>query len=220
MPGSPESLSWNAIETVLLDMDGTLLDLRFDNWFWQQHVPAAWAKAQGVTLSAAQAALRPRFDAARGRLEWYCIDHWSGELGLDIAAIKRAVREQVAWLPGAERFLARLGRAGKRRVLVTNAHPETLAIKDRQLGLAAHLDDMYSTHPFGVPKEHPGFWPQLHAAVGFDPGTTLLIDDTPAVLEAARDFGIVWLRAIRRPDSASAARDTGGFTAVDTVEEL
>ena len=151
MIARPETLSWDAIETVLLDMDGTLLDLRFDNWFWQQHVPAAWARARGVSAAAARAALRPRFDAARGRLEWYCIDHWSAELGLDIRALKHAVREQVAWAPGAEGFLERLARAGKRRVLVTNAHPETLAIKDRHVGLSAHVEAMYSTHPFGAP---------------------------------------------------------------------
>ena len=30
---------WRAIDTVLLDMDGTLLDLRFDNYFWLELVP-------------------------------------------------------------------------------------------------------------------------------------------------------------------------------------
>ena len=40
MSRSPE-LDWTSIDTVLLDMDGTLLDLRFDNWFWQEHVPDA-----------------------------------------------------------------------------------------------------------------------------------------------------------------------------------
>ncbi|HBT55971.1 MAG TPA: haloacid dehalogenase, partial [Pseudomonas sp.] len=33
-------LNWNAIDTVLLDMDGTLLDLHFDNHFWLEHMPA------------------------------------------------------------------------------------------------------------------------------------------------------------------------------------
>ncbi|MCP4043692.1 MAG: haloacid dehalogenase, partial [Gammaproteobacteria bacterium] len=32
-------INWNSIHTVLLDMDGTLLDLHFDNQFWLEHVP-------------------------------------------------------------------------------------------------------------------------------------------------------------------------------------
>ena len=201
-------------------MDGTLLDLRFDNWFWCEHVPAAWGRARGIAPETAFATLAPRFAAARGTLEWYCIDHWSRELELDIRSLKRSVREQVAWLPGAERFLARLAALGKRRALVTNAHPETLAIKDLHADLAGHLDATYSTHAFGAPKETEAFWPRLRAVERFDPARTLFVDDSLPVLGAARGFGIRWLRAIRRPDSGQPARHTGDFIGVDAVAEL
>ncbi len=205
---------------MLLDMDGTLLDLRFDNWFWQRHVPELWASAHGLDLAAALLRLQPRFDAARGRLDWYCIDYWSRELALDIRQIKRGVREQVAWIPGAEQFLQRLKALGKRRVLVTNAHPETLAIKDERVDLIGHLDAVYSTHPFAAPKEDPAFWPRLQAAAPFDPDRTLFVDDSPAVLSAAAGYGIAWLRAIRRPDSGQPAREVAGFAGVDSVADL
>ncbi len=201
-------------------MDGTLLDLRFDNWFWQQHVPTIWAALHGMTLEAALVQLQPRFDAARGRLDWYCIDYWSRELELDIRRLKEGVREQVAWIPGAEAFLKRLKASAKRTLLVTNAHPETLAIKDRHVDLVGHLDAVYSTHPFGVPKEDPAFWPRLQAAATYDPARTLFVDDSLPVLQAARDHGIVWLRAIRRPDSGQPSRDTGTFTGVESIAEL
>jgi HAD superfamily hydrolase (TIGR01509 family) len=217
-PATP--LPWDAIDTVLLDMDGTLLDLRFDNWFWQEHVPGVYAETYGLTTEAALEALVPRFAAARGRLDWYCIDYWSRELGLDIRTIKRGVREQVAWIPGAEDFLVRLRALGKRRLLLTNAHPETLAIKDEHVDLVGHLDRVYSSHPFGVPKEDPAFWPRFAAAESFDPSRTLFVDDSLPVLRAARDYGIGWLRAIRQPDSARPARDTAGFVGVDSIAEL
>ncbi len=217
-PAAP--LPWDQIDTVLLDMDGTLLDLRFDNWFWQEYLPTVYAAAHDLEPEAALAALMPRFAAARGRLDWYCIDYWSRELGLDIPAIKRGVREQVAWIPGAEAFLARLRVLGKRRVLVTNAHPETLAIKDEHVDLIGHLDAVYSTHPFGAPKEDPAFWPRLAAETPFDPARTLFVDDSLPVLAAAHGYGIAWLRAIRRPDSGRPARDTAGFVGVDSVAEL
>ncbi|HXQ64166.1 MAG TPA: GMP/IMP nucleotidase, partial [Steroidobacteraceae bacterium] len=213
-------LPWDAIDTVLLDMDGTLLDLRFDNWFWQEHIPAVWGRERGLTAAAALAELMPRFAAARGRLDWYCVDYWSRELTLDIRAIKRGVREQVAWVPGAEDFLLRLYRLGKRRLLLTNAHPETLAIKDEHIDLVGHLDAAYSTHPFGAPKEDPAFWPRFVASEPLDPARTLIVDDSLAVLAAARDFGIGWLCAIRRPDSGRPARDTAGFPGVDSIADL
>ncbi len=213
-------LPWESIDTVLIDMDGTLLDLRFDNWFWQEHVPVVYARTRGLSAEAALAELVPRFEAARGRLDWYCIDYWSRELGLDIAAIKRGVREQVAWIPGAEAFLRRLHAMGKRRILLTNAHPETLAIKDEHADLTGHLDAVYSTHRFGAPKEDPAFWPRFAAEVAFDPQRTLFVDDSLPVLAAARGHGIRWLRAVRRPDSGRPARDTPGFAGVDSVAEL
>ncbi|MCZ8133114.1 MAG: GMP/IMP nucleotidase [Steroidobacteraceae bacterium] len=215
-----EQLDWTAIDTVLLDMDGTLLDLGFDNWFWQDYVPEVWGRERGLAKDAALAALVPRFEAARGTLEWYCVDHWSREFGLDVRELKRGVKERVAWIPGAEAFLARLAALGKRRVLVTNAHPETLAIKDAHVDLVGHLDAVYSTHAFGLPKEDVAFWPRLRAECPFDPARTLFVDDSLPVLAAARDYGIAWLRAVRRPDLSRSARDTPGFTGVDSVAEL
>src|ERR1700759_5105634 len=80
------SVDWTSIDTVLLDMDGTLLDLRFDNWFWQEHVPTHFAKARGLSGEEVRAYLDPKFRERRGTMDWYCIDYWSRELGLDIAA--------------------------------------------------------------------------------------------------------------------------------------
>ena len=40
---------WMRVETVLLDLDGTLLDLAFDNYFWRERVPAAYAAARAIS---------------------------------------------------------------------------------------------------------------------------------------------------------------------------
>jgi putative hydrolase of the HAD superfamily len=217
---SHPALDWPAIDTVLLDMDGTLLDLRFDNWFWQDLVPQKYALARGMDTKAAWAELAPQFRAAMGRLDWYCIDFWSQQLDLDIRAIKRGVQEKVRFLPGAEQFLQHLKAMGKRRVLLTNAHPEALAIKNERVDLLGHLEAVYSTHPFGMPKENAEFWPKFHATEGFDRQRTLFVDDNLHVLRAAREFGVRWLRAVRCPDSGRPPKETGEFTAVDAVADL
>jgi HAD superfamily hydrolase (TIGR01509 family) len=213
-------LDWPSIDTVLLDMDGTLLDLRFDNWFWQEHVPTHFANARGMSGAEVREYLEPKFRELRGTMDWYCIDYWSRELGLDIAALKRAAQSRLSYLSGAREFLAWLGRCGKRRVLLTNAHPETLAIKDEQLGITAYFDACYSSHRFGAPKEQAEFWPRFQTHEPFRPERTLFVDDSMPVLDAARAFGIVWLRAVRLPDSGRPAQDTGAYAAIDDVGEL
>lgn len=217
---SSHAVDWTRIDTVLLDMDGTLLDLRFDNWFWQELIPQHYARAHGLSAERTREILRPKFLASMGTLDWYCIDFWSRELALDIQGIKMSVQEQVRFLPGAPEFLAALARRGKRRVLLTNAHPATLAIKDEHIGLRRHLDVCYSTHPFGVPKENPQFWPRFHVHEPFDPARTLFIDDSVPVLKAAAEFGIRELRAVRLPDSGRSAKSTGDFPAIDGVAQL
>ena len=214
------AVDWTRIDTVLLDMDGTLLDLRFDNWFWQELVPGLYAAAQGLSIPEAVRRLGPKFRETRGTIQWYCIDHWSRELGLDIAALKRTTFDHMGYLPGAEDFLVRLAAAGKRRILVTNAHPLTLAVKAERVGLGMHFDAVYSSHTFGAPKESADFWPRLQAAEPFAVGRTLFVDDSLPVLRAAEAFGVGWLRAVRRPDSGQPPQTTGPFPGVDRIADL
>jgi len=201
-------------------MDGTLLDQRFDNWFWQEHIPSHYAQSRGLSEQAACVELAPMFQAVKGTMRWYCLDYWSEVLALDIAALKRMALGRVGYLPGAEAFLAKLRSSGKRRVLVTNAHPLTLSIKNEQVGLTEHFDACYSTHAFGSPKEDRAFWPRLEAEEGFAPERTLFVDDSLPVLDAAHEFGIAWLRAVRLPDSGRPAQETGRYAAVDRVSDL
>ena len=213
-------VDWPAIDTVLLDMDGTLLDLRFDNWFWQELIPSRFAAANGLSEAETQGLLGPKFFEVRGTLQWYCIEYWTRELKLDIGSIKREALARVRFLPGAQEFLVKLKERGKRCVLVTNAHPETLAIKNEQVALTQYFDRCYSTHPFAAPKEDPAFWPRLAAEERFQPQRTLFVDDSLAVLNAARDYGIGWLCAVRRPDSGQPPQHTGEYAAVDRVADL
>jgi putative hydrolase of the HAD superfamily len=217
---SAAAVEWASIDNVLLDMDGTLLDLRFDNWFWLSVVPQRYASANGLSVEEARVRLEPLFLEVAHTLPWYCIDHWSRVLDLNIRALKLEAREHVRFLPGAERFLQAVRSRGKRLVLLTNSHPVTLEIKDAQVALTRHFDACYSTHAFGLPKEDAQFWPRFVAAENFDASRTLFVDDSLPVLESAHGFGIAHLRAVRRPDSAQPPKATGRFIAIDGVAEL
>jgi HAD superfamily hydrolase (TIGR01509 family) len=213
-------VDWTQIDTVLLDMDGTLLDLGFDTWFWLERIPAEYGAANGMTAAEAWEAIKPEFLARRGTIQWYCLDHWSDFLRLNVAEIKRAALHRVGYLPGAEDFLQRLARSGKRRVLVTNAHPAALALKNERVGLMTYFDACHSSHAFDAPKESLEFWTRLRRAEPFDPARTLFVDDSLPVLDAAHRFGIAWLRAIRRPDPGRPGQDMAPYAAVDRVADL
>lgn len=213
-------VDWTAIDTVLLDMDGTLLDLHFDNHFWLDLVPKHYAALHGISVAESLARLKPKFRAVEGTLDWYSTDYWSRELGFDVMTVKHDVRDRVTFQPGAEAFLERLAALGKRRVLLTNAHPRVLAIKDGQVGLARHFEIMYSTHPFGLPKEHPEFWGRFQLSEPFVAERTLFADDSPPVLRAARACGVRWLCQVLCPDSAQPRREAAEFAAVDFIAEL
>jgi HAD superfamily hydrolase (TIGR01509 family) len=199
--GRPAPPAWAEVHTVCLDMDGTVLDLSFDNLFWLEALPRRWGETRGLDARESYARLKPRFDARRGTLDWYCIDHWSEELGFDIAALKREMRGHVRYLPGAIEFLDGLRALGKRVLLTTNAHPISLGIKNAQAGLERHFDELVSSHEFGVPKESPDFWERLARGHGVSPASTLFVDDSVIVLTAARAAGVRWIYQLLKPDS-------------------
>ena len=211
---------WDQVDTVLLDMDGTLLDLRFDNFFWKEFVPRRYSEVHGMDIDEAHAHLVPRFAAKEGTLEWYCLDHWSAELGIDIARLKEEVEDHIDFLPDIPEFLEAVRDAGKRLVLVTHAHRDTLAVKLRRTGLADYLDAIHSAHDLGLPKEDLSFWDRLRSREPFDPLRTALVDDSLPVLRSAHQYGIARVVAIRRPDSTRPSRDIDDFHSVDGLPEL
>ena len=219
-PAATSIVEWDAIDTVLVDMDGTLLDLSFDTFFWREVVPQRYARLHGMTVPAAQAALAPRFEAKVGTLEWYCLDHWARDLGLDLKALKREHSEHIRFLPGAQAFLASVRARAKRLVVVTNAHRDTFAVKAERTGIDRLVDSVVCSHDFAAPKESAEFWRALEAHEPFDPERTLLIEDSLSVLAAARAYGLRHTIAIRRPDSQLPPRATPGFLGVDGVFEL
>lgn len=212
-------LSWNTIDTVLLDMDGTLLDLHFDNYFWQTYLPERYAEIHSVELSSAMTQLEQEVKQYEGKLQWYCLDFWSKALDLDIRLLKEEIVHKIALRPHVKEFLTALRDAGKRVVLITNAHPLSLELKLEVTALDNWLDLVISSHEFNSPKEDQEFWQQLQLREAFDPARTLFVDDTLRILDSARDYGIAHVLAIHQPDSQQHRR-VEGYPAIHHFDEV
>ena len=195
-------IEWSQIETVLLDMDGTLLDLHFDTHFWLNHLPMVYAQKNQLTEQQTEQVMRPIFENNAGSLNWYCVNFWSQKLDLNIMQHKAEVAHNIAYRPGAQAFLAQCREQVTDLRMVTDGHREVLNLKIGMTQIDQYFDQLICSHEMGMPKQNPMFWQELNANKSFDPKTTLFIDDSEAVLDSAQQHGIKHIYSIASPDSS------------------
>jgi putative hydrolase of the HAD superfamily len=215
-------IDWDRVDTVLLDMDGTLLDLHYDNTLWNTLLPERYGALHDLSADAARDFLFGYMHDHLGTLRFYCLDHWAEFTGLDIVALHQeaVLTTLIRYRPSAELFLDWLRESGKRSLLVTNAHRASLNVKNTHAGVIARLDGHVSCHDYGSPKESRAFWDTLMTEHPFDPARTLLIDDNDSVLQAAAAFGIRHLFTVIQPDSGRPGREGLGYPAFNDFREL
>lgn len=211
---------WSQIDTVLLDMDGTILDLHFDNYFWLTFMPKKYSEAQGISLIQAQQKLNKLYHDVVGTIHWYCLDYWAEQTHLPIIQLKQEIAQLIQLREDAVLFLLALKKAKKDIVLVTNAHPQSLALKIEKTQFNQYFDAIYSTHQFGITKEDQLLWQRLQAHHPFNKEKTIFIDDSQVILESAKRFGIKNLLAVANPDSKKAHNTIEGFLSVSDFTTL
>lgn len=181
------------IKYVLLDMDGTLLDKYFDDYFWEHLLPEKYAEKMNITFGSAREKLLGLYKAHEGTLNWTDIDFWSRQVDIDIPALKEQIRHLIEVHPHVEEFLRMLRRRRKKVFLLTNAHYKVLDLKLKETRLGPYLDDAVTSFEMGYPKEMLEFWEKASRRLGFHKEHSLFIDDTTAVLRTARQFGIRYI---------------------------
>jgi putative hydrolase of the HAD superfamily len=213
-------IDWNTIDTVLLDMDGTLLDRHFDDHFWLEHVPKRWAARNGTSIDHARTQLHALFKSQEQTLNWTDLDYWSQRLRLDIPQLKREVEHLIAVHPFVLEFLLFLRQHRKNIWLVTNAHSKTLDLKMKTTRIGAYFDGIVSAHQVGLPKEDRRFWEALQRFVSYDPGRTLLGEDSETNLATAEQYGIGYLVYISRFSSAIRPKPSPAFASIEYFSAL
>ncbi len=213
-------IDWSQVDTVLLDMDGTLLDLHFDHYFWLTHLPKRYAEYHGVDPKQAKTELTKLIRSYEGTLQWYCLDHWSELARMDIPALKQEIQHKIQLRPHAQRFLQFLRDQKKKVILATNSHRAGLSLKLSVTQIDRWLDLVISSHDYQHPKEDIQFWYHLAKAEPFDPDRTVFVDDNVQVLRVARDFGLRHLVCINQPDSQKPPQKSEEFTDIVDFHEI
>lgn len=213
-------LNWSEISTVLVDMDGTILDLHFDNHFWLEHFPVRYSENHGISVEEARKKMTSHYQELTGTIEWYCLDYWTEFTQMPISLIKREVQHLIQLREDADEFLTALKQSGREVILVTNAHPDALSLKIERTQLDKYFDELYSTHEFGVVKESQLLWQKLQTKQGFALESTLFVDDSLPVLKSAQQYGIKHILAVENPDSKKPANTFSDFTSISDYRQL
>jgi putative hydrolase of the HAD superfamily len=213
-------LPFDKIKYVLLDMDGTLLDKYFDDYFWEHLLPEKYAAKKGMTFGRAREELLARYKIHEGTLNWTDIDFWSKEVDIDIPALKEQMRHLIEVHPHVEDFLKTMRRHKKKIFLLTNAHYKVLDIKLRKTEIGKYFDAAITSFEIGYPKERLEFWEKTASLLGFDKEKSLFIDDTKAVLRTAREFGIKYILFNANASSRAEKGTSRQYMVLDNFRDL
>ena len=208
------------IDFVLLDMDGTLLDKYFDDYFWEHLVPEKYSEKHNVTFGKAKEELMKKYKVHEGTLNWTDLDFWSTELSLDIPALKEQIRHLIEVHPHVEDFLRMLQKKKKKAFLVTNAHYKSIELKFRKTRIGKHFDAVLSSFDAGYPKEDLRFWKEAEKRLHFDKGKTLFVDDTEEILKTAKEYGIRYVLYKARSNSKTEPKKSNDFQHIMDFDEL
>lgn len=186
-------LDWDQIDDVLLDMDGTLLDRHFDNFFFEEELPRRYATLHGLSCEEARHRLMAMYQSVEGELAWTDLNYWTKQVGIDVVAMHKELDHMIGFLSGAEEFLRSLRKLGKRVTIVTNAHEAGVSVKVAKTGLDRYVDRIVDAFEVGYLKMRPEYWPNCQRLLSFDPARSLFMDDDEGCLMAAKGFGVAYL---------------------------
>ncbi len=213
-------IDWTQIDEILLDLDGTLLDLNFDLHFWLEYLPIIYSEKHKVRIEDAKNILQKILDAEIGTLNWYCLDFWRNKLDLDIVQLKRNVSHLIQVHPNVDEFLTQAKLINKKIYLVTNAHRKTIKLKMQATKIEHYFDDIISSHDFGFAKQEQHFWHELTRNIGLIKERAIFFDDSKDVLNAARKFNIGQIIAISKPSSKLDAKEVSGFINIENFSQV
>ncbi|MEI6896455.1 MAG: GMP/IMP nucleotidase [Psychromonas sp.] len=208
------------VDAVLLDMDGTLLDLHYDNHFWLHFIPEQYATKHQLSLQQAKLYVYAQYEKVTGSLSWYCYDYWSVTLGLDIHTLQHKTKHKIQLRGDTLWFLDKLKELNIPAFILTNAHRSGVQLKMQKSELTPYFKKIISSHDYQAAKEEISFWSAVEKELAVDFSRCLFIDDNEKILKIAEQAGIGFICGIATPDSKKPAQQMQAFQAIKQFSEL
>ena len=218
--GAQHALIWDRIDDVLIDMDGTLLDRHFDNFFFEEELPRRYAAKEGLSFEASRERLMAMYRSVESELAWTDLDYWTRRIGIDVVAMHQELKHMIGFLPGAQDFLRAVRAKGKRITVLTNAHHTGVAVKSAKTGLDGYVDRIVDAFEVGYLKMRSEYWPACRKLVGFDPSRCLYVDDDEGCLVAAEQYGIAAIIHSAKSSSQLPPARSSNFASVEYLPVL
>ena len=210
-------MKWDSIETFFLDMDGTLLDLSYDNYFWHRHIPKIYSEKNNITYSKAKKDFEEMYKKKQDTLDWYCLNYWSKRLKINLKSELLKTKSKIRIFPGVINFLLTLKNRNIKIILLTNCPRDMLNVKLSKTKLWGYFDKIISSEDYGFAKETDEFWNQLNKELTYNKETTVFIDDNQKVLDSAYANGIKNIVSINFPDSKDKKQVASNYKSIDDI---
>lgn len=191
----------------MFDMDGTLLDLAYDDLIWNHKLPERHAAMNACTLEQSHATLHDFYENHKHTLSWYSSSFWTSKVGVNTLALQYDYKKNIQPRSGCFELLEILKQRGYKCWIVTNADCAGLKLKLENINLRPYFEVIVSSEEIGHAKEFIEFWQILQNMHPFNPKNVVLIDDTAKVLNGAALFGIESLITISQPSSNKVAKN-------------
>lgn len=166
------------IKVLSFDVDGTLVDKKFADGFWNEGLPQLYAKKEGISFEESREYLQERYDEiGEGDLRWYLPEYWYNELGIDESP-KDLIGEyacEVRIFPEVPGVLERLS---KRYTLIASSNAPRAFLEESLKGLFCYFKHAFSsTTDFGMVRKIPEFYFNVFDILNIGPGEIAHVGD-------------------------------------------